>query len=244
MSELQLVSTPQAVAMPEPAPEQVEAYLRQHPDFLQTREELLTQMNFPQSSGGTLSLAARQAEIMREKIRVSERSLHELHVQAHANEQRAQKIHHLSLLLLRAAKPDEALQRFTERLVAAFDLAGALLQLNLDSESALVAAYPSLTDFSHKHGAWSLLSNITTPTIPRMNNELRELLRKHHLPETGSTAVVPFRIGSEINPHGSGVLLLVKREPQGFSPDMGGLFLEQLGALLAATFERHCSAID
>ena len=248
MNELHIIAMPSSdITQPDTATcyaPQVEQYLEQNPDFFQTREALLTQMNFPQSSGGTLSLATRQAEIMREKIRVSEKALHELHVQAHANEQRAQKIHRMALVLLRTPQPDMALRNLSTQLTQEFDLASALLHLELPSHSAVLRTYPNLSDFIRAERIWQDFGSISSPTIPRMNNELRELMLKHNLPETGSIAIIPLSIkadGMGLTEDLGGTLLLVKREPHGFSPDMGSLFLQQIGDLLRTALERYAS---
>ncbi len=248
MNELHIIATPPSdMTQSDTATcsaAQVEQYLEQHPDFFQTRETLLTQMNLPQSSGGTLSLATRQAEIMREKIRVSEKALHELHIQAHANEQRAQKTHRMALVLLQTPQPDRALHNLSAQLTQAFNLAGVLLHLELPPHNAMLRTYPNLGDFVRTEKVWQDFGSISTPTIPRMNNELRELMLKHNLPETGSIALIPLNIKADDTSSSedlSGTLLLVKREPHGFSPDMGSLFLQHIGDLLRTALERYAS---
>ena len=76
-----------------------------------------------------------------------------------------------------------------------------------------------------------------------MNSEIRELLLQHNLPETGSLAVVPFKDKSNDSGTG-GIILLVKREPQGFSPDMGSHFLEQISELLSVALSRFSKRAD
>lgn len=239
MTELETVTEP-TLHRPdsEPShlmPQQVEHFLQQHPDFFQHREHLLMALSFPQVSGGTLSLAARQAELLRERIRVSEKNLHELHVHAHANEQRARSLHRIALTLLNATQPTAMLQTLREQLIIEFDLAGVLI--NIENHSALDA-------FSSEDAGWKTLHNINTPSIPRMNNELRELMVKHGLPETGSLAAIPLSfkaLDANESKKSRGMLLLVKREPHGFSPDMGSLFLEHIGDLLSASLARYAA---
>lgn len=214
--------------------EAVEVFLRAHPDFLLTRDALLSEISLPQSSAGTLSLATRQAHILREKIRASEHVLHELHLHAHENEQRAQKLHRIALALI--LHPD--LETLRTALMDAFDLAGCLLQIAPSSEPS---SHRSTDNDDELQPAWKALLSYSSPVIPRMNKELRELLRRHRLPETGTLAVIPF--GTDEPYERRGVLVLVKNEPHGFSADMGSLFLAQISELASAALARHASAL-
>ena len=223
ISTLEILSPVAPTETPTFSAEHIAAFLQQQPDFFLQHEELLTYIHLPQSSGGTLSLGARQAHIMRDKLRNSEKVLHELHIQAHANEQRAHKLHRLALLLLRRQAPEAMLRDFCTALAQEFDLAACLAHVPSDQAK--------LSSFHQPESAWHSLMLYGTPAIPRMNNEIREILRKRGLPETGSVAAIPFGIGQ--GDENNGVLLLVKREPQGFSPDMGSLFLLQVGELLS-----------
>jgi uncharacterized protein YigA (DUF484 family) len=141
------------------------------------------------------------------------------------------------------------LQTLREHLCLNFDLAEALLHLDhgTSTAQALYAQCPEL-DLESNIGsalasAWASLYHLNNAQIPRSNNELRQILRRHGLPETGSTAVIPINSRLPAEQAGTkterlGVLLLIKRSPQGFSPDMGKLFLDQIGELVSASLTR------
>lgn len=252
MSNLETIEAfcPPGVESSTPPPDQdqdqVALYLENHPNFFQNHEHLLAALNFPQSSGGTVSLAARQAEILRDKMRVNEKKLHDLHSQALANEQRAQRLHRIALTLIRSSQPHVMLHDVCAQLSQEFDLAGALINLESNALGEESSNKPELVTFIRDDAGWKHLAKLATPIIPRMNNELRELMVKHGFPETGSVAAIPLWTRSAEGTRDtsmSGTLLLVKREPHGFSPDMGILFLEQIGELVSAALSRQQQAL-
>lgn len=233
--------------------EQVEKFLQRHPEFFITHEYLLTQLRLPQADNGTLSLVSRQSELLREKQNTLEQKLHNLHSEAQANEYRSLHLHRLAVHLVSAASPCLMLQTLREHLCINFDLAAAVLHLDRTTSTAqtLFAQCPSL-DLESNIGsalatAWASLYHLNIAQIPRNNNELRQILRRHNLPETGSTAVIPIDALSPVEHVGTkaerlGMLLLIKRNPQGFSADMGKLFLEQIGELVSASLEHISSS--
>jgi len=229
--------------------EEVAQFLQNHPDFFITHEHLLTTLRLPQADNGTLSLVGRQSELLREKQNTLEKALHNLHIEAQANEYRSLHLHRLAVHLISAHNPCMMLQTLREHLCLNFDLAAALLHLDRSSASvqALYAQCPEL-DFESNIGsslttAWESLFHLSTPQIPRNNNDLRQILRRHGLPETGSTAVIPIDTmrtieQASVPAERLGTLLLIKRNPQGFSPDMGKLFLEQISEMVSASLAR------
>ena len=222
--------------------EQVEQFLQAHPDFFLSHEHLLTTLHLPQTNDGTLSLVDRQTELVRSKQSTLEQKLHELHSEAQANEYRALQLHRMAVHLVRATQPCLMLEALREQLCQSFDLSAALLYLDPSTATAQTIHHlcPQF-DFENNIGsaltaAWTSLSKTQQAHIPRSSNELRQILRRHSLPETGSSAVIP--IDALHSGERLGLLLLVKRNPQGFNPDMGKLFLELVGELLAASLMR------
>lgn len=59
-------------------PDDVEAFLRAHPDFLQDRPALLAALNLPHGGQGAVSLVERQVAILRERTITSRQKLAEL----------------------------------------------------------------------------------------------------------------------------------------------------------------------
>jgi uncharacterized protein YigA (DUF484 family) len=205
----------------------VAEYLAEHPEFFVGHEALLLSMQLPHTAPGTVSLIERQAALLRERVSTLEGTLRELHTQAHANERLAARMHQLALALIAADGPCEVLEATRTRLCTDFDLAGVLVGLEQGHSLVTPCLEPPEGD------AWRPLFALRTPQMPRTSAPLRELLVAHGLPETASVAAVPLR-GEGFR----GAMLLIKREPQGFRPDMGTLFLEQIGDLVSAALAR------
>lgn len=210
-----------------PGEAEVAEYLAGHPDFFVGHEALLLGMRLPHTAPGAVSLVERQAALLRERVGTLEKTLRDLHTQAHANERLAARMHQLALALIAAGSPCEVLEAARTRLCTDFDLAGVLVGLE--------EGHPLVTPCSEppQGAAWPPLFALQAPQMPRTSGTLRELLTAHGLPETASVAAIPL-LGEGFR----GAMLLVKREPQGFRPDMGTLFLEQIGDLVSAALAR------
>jgi uncharacterized protein YigA (DUF484 family) len=205
----------------------VAEYLAEHPDFFVGHEALLLSMRLPHTAPGTVSLIERQAALLRERVNTLEKTLRDLHTLAHANERLAARMHQLALALIAADTPCEVLETARTRLCTDFDLAGVLVGLEDGHPLATACIEPPPS------AAWSSLFALQSPQMPRTSGTLRELLTAYGLPETASVAAIPLR-GEGFR----GAMVLVKREPQGFRPDMGTLFLEQIGELVSAALAR------
>ncbi|MEW6766260.1 MAG: DUF484 family protein [Pseudomonadota bacterium] len=208
-------------------PEQIARYLTDHADFFIDHEALLLSMQLPHSAPGAISLVERQAALLRDRVSSLEQTLRALHAQAQANESLATRMHHLALALMAADGPCEVIEAARTRLCTDFDLIATLVALEEGhSLTGVCFSAPPET-------AWTPLFELKQPAIPRVQAALRELLLEHGLPETASVAAIPLH-GTDLR----GAMLLVKREPQGFRPDMGTLFLEQIGELVSTALER------
>ncbi|MEW6445240.1 MAG: DUF484 family protein [Pseudomonadota bacterium] len=209
-------------------PDQIARYLSEHSDFFIDHEALLLSMKLPHTAAGAVSLVERQAAMLRERLQGLEHTLHALNDQARANESLARRMHRLALALIATDSPCEVVEAARTRLCTDFDLVAALIAL----EEGHPLTAPCID--APRETAWTALFERDKPHIPRVQAELRELLLAHGLPETASVAAIPLR-GEGFR----GALLLVKREPQGFRPDMGTLFLEQIGDLLTTALARR-----
>jgi len=85
---------------------QVAAFLRQHPQFLIERPELLSQLELAVAPSGAASLASRQVAALREQNHELRGRMRELIAVARANDALAASMHALALTVLRVASPD------------------------------------------------------------------------------------------------------------------------------------------
>ena len=80
--------------------EDVEGFLRTHPDFLAARPELLAALQVPHNVGGAASLVEHQVRVLREKNRELNGHLELLLANARDNEALSERLHRLAVVLL------------------------------------------------------------------------------------------------------------------------------------------------
>ncbi|MDD1620083.1 MAG: DUF484 family protein, partial [Methylococcaceae bacterium] len=94
--------------------EQVDSYLRQHPEFFQHHLDLLEKMHIPHPSGNAISLISKQLEIFRAKHQEQENQLTALIDIARDNDASFNRMHELTLALLEAYSLEEAVANLSE----------------------------------------------------------------------------------------------------------------------------------
>jgi len=80
----------------------IKDYLAAHPDFFERHSALLSSLQLPHGSSGTVSLVERQVSMLRQKELRQQRQLKELIEVARANDVLSAKIHELTLQLFAA----------------------------------------------------------------------------------------------------------------------------------------------
>ena len=103
-----MTTTSQPTALSPLSHEDVEAFLRDHPDFFMSRDALLSELNLPHESGSAISLVERQVSVLRERSRDLRKRLGQLLDTARENDRLFHKTQELVLQLLEAQDLDEA----------------------------------------------------------------------------------------------------------------------------------------
>ena len=107
-------------------PQDVEAFLHAHPNFLQDRPGLLAVLNLPHGGEGAVSLVERQVSVLRERNITSRQKLNALSEIGQEND-RLLEATRKSILALLGAQDREALSRlWTEQLRDTFQARQAL----------------------------------------------------------------------------------------------------------------------
>ena len=211
-------------------PEEVAAYLKEHPEFFETYADVLAEIYLPHPHGGrAVPISERQILTLREKNRQIEGKLREVIQFGEENDAISTKVHRISLALLAAS----------------------------DIRGVLNAIYLSLReDFAVPHVAlrvWHASGHGDLPEFKPASDAAREFAAGLAHPHCGAHAVadtaglfgeagahlrsfsyIPLR-GSEV----FGLLALASEDPQRFYPEMGTLYLKWLGDLVGAAIARH-----
>jgi uncharacterized protein YigA (DUF484 family) len=209
----------------------VAAYLKRHPEFLSEYPELAAKLTMPREQGAVSSLAVYQLQSLRDKNAELERRLAELIEIAAQNEQLMERVHALTVALLRANTMEVTARTVIARLSADFHTEQVRLLLFgdqprlpradwLQQVAGGAEALPEFAEFLQKN----------EPVSGRLSAEKLERLFGGEAEQIRSVAMM--RLGD------SGILAIGSADPDRFQPGMGTLFLKMISATITAALAR------
>lgn len=217
---------------------QVTAYLRNHLNFFEQHANLLTEISLPSPHGnGVISLAERQQLALRDKIRVLESLMEQMIANAEENEATSLKIHQFCLKLLEQQPFASLLHLIDATLRNEFNVNATLIRIWLTPSNSAIANDAVFTHVSDDFNAW--VSALSTPhcgTMPAAAGQLMD-------PGLQSFAFIPLYKNAS-DPHAFGVLVLGAQDANRFKADIGTLYLERIGELVAATLLNHLFTLN
>ncbi len=210
-------------------PDDVAAYLKDHPEFFEQYAEIVADVFIPHPHGGrAISISERQILTLRERGKQLEGKLGELIQFGEENDVIGEKVHRLTLALI-AARDLSALMH-----VAGFNLREDFSVPHV----ALRIWHPEATgdaeEFSVSAATREFAAGLLHPHCgPLAMADTAEFFGEA-APLLKSWAYVPLR-GRET----FGLLALASEDPQRFYPEMGTLYLTRIGEVAAACLLRH-----
>lgn len=209
----------------------VAAYLKRHPEFLSEYPELAAKLTMPREQGPVSSLAIYQMKSLRDKNTELERQLAELVSIAAENEQLMERVHGLTVALLRANTLEVTARTVIAKLSADFHTEQVRLLLFGDEPQMPradwlqqipggAAELPEFADFLSKG----------EPSSGRLSGE--KLTRLFAAQADGIQSVAMMRLGN------AGILAIGSADPNRFQPGMGTLFLKMISATITAALAR------
>jgi uncharacterized protein YigA (DUF484 family) len=222
----------------QPDTEQVASFLSNHPDFFDDHPELMAELRLSHSTGNAVSLIEKQVQVLRDQNRDLKNKLLELVDVAQDNDRLNQRMHQMTLDLLKAGSLLQLLDTLRDHLRNEFKADAIALHL------------PALDETQQREaGAKYLIIDETLkdrfpgtyadgkPQCGRLKQEQLDIIFKDQAAAIESTAIVPLGDCAD-----SGLLAIGSREVNRFNPCMGTLFLSHLGELLSCLLEHHNSA--
>jgi uncharacterized protein YigA (DUF484 family) len=208
--------------------DQVAQFLKDNPDFFSHHGELLSEISVPHPhSGQAISIGERQVMLLRDKAQGLEGKLKEFIQFAEENDAIGEKMHRLSLGLMRGKTLPAALLSLYLSLNEDFAIPHVAIRLWGGGGQGLGEQAPVSEDIK------VLVAGLSHPKCGvEAPVEVRSWFGESgaHL---RSFALTPLRdAGVE------GLLVLASEDPQRFFPEMGTLYLNWLGELTAATAAR------
>lgn len=211
----------------------VAAYLKRHPEFLSEYPELAAKLTMPsrEQGGAVASLAVYQMQSLRDKNAELERRLAELIEIAAENERLMERVHGLTVALLRASTIEVTVRTVAARLSADFHTEQVRLLLFgdeprlpradwLQQVPGGAAALPEFAEFLHKD----------EPSSGRLSGD--KLARLFGDDAGTIQSVAMMQLGD------SGILAIGSTDPDRFQPGMGTLFLKMISATITAALAR------
>lgn len=204
--------------------ESVAAWLMRHPDFLRRHAAVLAKLDVPHGSGDAISLIERQVAVLREQLANERGRLRHLIARAHDYEALLTRLHELTLRLIVAPDPQDALQALEQALREHFKADAVMVKLfPLKAEEREArAGDPLVRDFVDFVDRDRCLCGPFAP-------EQAETLFGPLPVAIHSAALVPLRAHEH-----TGVLAIGSADPKRFTSDMSTELLERLGAIAGA----------
>ncbi len=205
---------------------QVEAYLRQHPEFFHDHLSLLEHMSIPHPSGNAISLISKQLEIFRTRHHDMENQLTELIDIARDNDMSVNRMHKLTLALLDANTLEEAVGNLNVVLAEYFLIdfvAVRIIKPCPDETMNHLFIEPFSKDLEpFVSELTSSLPKCGRPTIAQARVLFGDLAF-----EVKSCAIIPMTF-TELE----GILAIGSRDEGRFHYNMGNLFLNQMSEII------------
>jgi uncharacterized protein YigA (DUF484 family) len=211
-------------------PEEVVAYLKEHPEFFEHYAEPLAEIIIPHPHGGrAIPISERQILTLREKNRQIEGKLREVIQYGEENDAISEKVHRISVALLAASELRGALNAVYLNLREDFAVPHVALRLWRGGNRADLPEFKPVTDAAREFAeklAHPYCSGQAPDDTVSWFGEAGAHLR--------SFSCLPLRNGGTF-----GLLALASEDPQRFYPEMGTLYLKRLGDLVSAALARH-----
>lgn len=207
-------------------PEQIEAYLREHPDFFEKHHELLAEITLPHESGSAVSLVERQVAILRERNIDMRHRLSKLLDNARDNDKLFDKTKRLVLSLLEGQDMGDIIDALHYSFDKDFNIhyTSVILFGNADKVPSSQARIVSITEAREYVGP--LLKN-SRAVCGTLGAKEMQFIFGEHASEIGSVATVPLIHGSVF-----GLLSIGNRDPHYYRSSMGTLFLSYIAEVL------------
>lgn len=207
-------------------------YLGEHPEFFSRHPELLADLRLEHKSGAAVSLIERQVEVLRRQSTEQKARLQQMIREAQRNERLSEQFNSLVLELLDAAGLDAVIDTVQRRLGTDFDADAVVLRL-FRSGGSVHARRAEFVDWSESvMEAFEKVIASRRPVCGRLRSGQLESLFADQAETIRSAALIPL---AEDTPGGAsyGLLAIGSRDPERFNREMGTLFLEQIGRVLA-----------
>ncbi len=212
-------------------------YLRHHADFFQRHKDLLAELSLSHPSGAAVSLIERQVRVLREQRQQLKNRLAGLIHNARYNEELSQRLHELTLALLRSADQVKLVATLREQLLQRFNADSVVIRLFCAPPPGCEGGREFLGRDEQYRQCYEELFGADEPLRGQLSPELLAELFGSSAVDIASAALIP--LGDQEGR--VGVLALGSYDPERFHQHSGALFLRSLGEILTGVMRLHLS---
>jgi len=212
----------------------VENYLKAHPEFFQENPELLIDLKVPHPSGNAVSLIERQVALLRQENKLLNIKIKDLIDVARINERLIDKLHTLSIALIETQSLDEFIDVLKFRIEKDFSASAVSvrifrnsLQNPVDRDEIILREENGLNNFE------KFLSH-EKPVCGRFNQQQLGFLFGENTENVKSMALFPL-----VNGEASGMVAVASDDPEHFKAGMSTVFLVSLRDIVSAVLKRY-----
>ena len=209
--------------------EDIATYLKEHPEFFEQYAEMMSQINIPHPHGGrTIPISERQILTLRERSKQLESKLREIIQFGEENDAVSEKIHKISLALLRARDAHSAVQAVLKHLHDDFAVPHVVMRLWRGAPGELPefqAVSETTRNFAVTLTAPDCSAEPAADTVSLFGEAASVL---------NSYAYIPLRDGDTF-----GLLALASEESRRYYAGMGTVYLSRLGDLIGCALAPH-----
>lgn len=207
-------------------------FLINTPDFFERHADLLASVQLNSGHGKrAVSLQERQAEMLREKIKVLERGLMDMIRYGNENTQTADKLQHWTCKLLLAAQARDLPELLAREIKDEF--AVPQVAIKVWGVDTAFAGEAFAADVSSDVKAFT--TSLTVPYVG-LNSGFEASSWLDNAAQALSVALIPLRASSQTEAFG--LLVLASPDAQRFNSNMGTDFLERIGEIGSAALSR------
>ena len=210
--------------------EEVARYLKDHPEFFEEYADLLGSIYIPHPHGGrAIPLSERQMLTLREKSKVLEGKLRELVQFGEENDSISERLHRVTLALLKARDVSTLL-----------DTLYANLQRDFAIPAVTVRAWPNMLELERSEFAEvSPETHVFAESLAEAYFSAQPMFESATWLPAGqniaSLAYLPLRAEQTF-----GLLVLGSEDAERFAPDKGTLYLTRLSEAVSMALRRYC----
>lgn len=218
----------------EASPEQISRYLSSHPGFFDDYPDLVAELRLSHSSGKAVSLVERQIQVLRDQNNDLKHKLRELIDVARDNDRLNQRMHEMTVGLLKADSSAALMDTLEDHLRNEFK--ADAISVHLTAGGAITERDTATLTLDIDDAVRDLFKTAfvdNQPQCGRLTRQQLDFLFREQSAAINSAVVVPLGTRAEY-----GLLAIGNREADRFSANMDTLFMSHLGELLAGFL--HC----